>query len=755
MATDKEIILKIKLEQATAKDKIKDLTASLDKLDGRTVKYKKAVAQLNLEKEKLSNVNKKLDDLRKTSTRAIKGTELAIRQEISALKQEQAAKATTNQSWIEYRLRIQQAEKELQDLTATQSKFIPSVKTLQKSTNKLSSGMTTLKSNTGLASGAALELGRVISDAPYGIRGMANNISQLASQLFFLAGQQDLSANATKSSTVATNQSTVAKGVNATATSAMATTEAAATATTYGLSGALKAMWASLMGPLGILLAIQAVISAIDYFYGSTSKAKEGVDDLSKSLNTLGGKTFLMNQYYNVLTNVNSSEQERKVAIQELEKLVPSLKDKEIDYRKELDKVRESIDSYVLSQASRIEIDKLVEENSELLTKKATLRRINDIKDEKEKAKQIKKFLVEQSVELTKRERVGSNPYTGAALRFVNVEKSRKELKEDFDKIADEVEKSSQPILDRIDELRKGLEFVPKKDSTKKKTKGTRTEIDVRVNTDSFTNLMESDDWQSLLEDIDKMNTEVEEVGAYADDQRIQKEIDREAKEKKARLEKLEELKLYAEKSKEILASISNFVSAEFEREMTIEQNKTNAKNEQLNARLRNEKLSEEKRKEILNQIATNDEELRKKQEVIAKKKFKAEKAFNISMALVNTASAAAGVMAQSKGGFFARLAQALPTIAFGLAQVATISRQKYQTTASASSSSAVTSTGGSSTSSAEREMNFNIVGNSNSTQLVDAIQSKFDQPLKAYVVSREITSSQALESNIVETASL
>lgn len=755
MATDKEIILKIKLEQATAKDKIKDLTASLDKLDGRTVKYKKAVAQLNLEKEKLSNVNKKLDDLRKTSTRAIKGTELAIRQEISALKQEQAAKATTNQSWIEYRLRIQQAEKELQDLTATQSKFIPSVKTLQKSTNKLSSGMTTLKSNTGLASGAALELGRVISDAPYGIRGMANNVSQLASQLFFLAGQQDLSAKATKSSTVATNQSTVAKGVNATATSAMATTEVAATATTYGLSGALKAMWASLMGPLGILLAIQAVISAIDFFYGSTSKAKEGVDDLNKSLNTFGGKTFLMNQYYNVLNNVNSSEQERKVAIQELEKLVPSLKDKEIDYRKELDKVRESIDSYVLSQASRIEIDKLVEQNSELLTKKSRIRRINEIKDEKKKFEEIKKILKENEIKTTRVVPKQYNPYRTGGGGFIDVDRTKKELKEDFDKIAENVEKNSKPILDRIDDLRKGIEFVPKKDSTKKKTKGTQTEIDVRVNTDSFTNLMESDDWQSLLEDIDKMNTEIEEVGAYADDQRIQKEIDREAKEKKARIEKLEELKLYAEKSKEILASISNFVSAEFEREMTIEQNKTNAKNEQLNARLRNEKLSEEKRKEILNQIATNDEELRKKQEVIAKKKFKAEKAFNISMALVNTASAAAGVMAQSKGDFFARLAQALPTIAFGLAQVATISRQKYQTTASASSSSAVTSTGGSSTSSAEREMNFNIVGNSNSTQLVDAIQSKFDQPLKAYVVSREITSSQALESNIVETASL
>ncbi len=36
---------------------------------------------------------------------------------------------------------------------------------------------------TGSATAATMELSRVVSDAPYGIRGMANNITQLVSQL--------------------------------------------------------------------------------------------------------------------------------------------------------------------------------------------------------------------------------------------------------------------------------------------------------------------------------------------------------------------------------------------------------------------------------------------------------------------------------------------------------------------------------------------------------------------------------------------
>ena len=102
---------------------------------------------------------------------------------------------------------------------------------------------------TGNATAAAMELGRVVSDAPYGIRGMANNVSQLASILLLEATATDAATGATK-----------------------------------GFVGAIRSTWAALMGPLGVLLAIQAVISAIDYFYGSTKKAEGATKDLNKEL---------------------------------------------------------------------------------------------------------------------------------------------------------------------------------------------------------------------------------------------------------------------------------------------------------------------------------------------------------------------------------------------------------------------------------------------------------------------------------------
>ena len=56
-------------------------------------------------------------------------------------------------------------------------------------------------------------------------------------------------------------------------------------------------------------------------------------------------------------------------------------------------------------------------------------------------------------------------------------------------------------------------------------------------------------------------------------------------------------------------------MNGEYDRQLTIEQNKTNALNNQLRERLNNETLSAEERKNIQLQIARNDEELRKKQE--------------------------------------------------------------------------------------------------------------------------------------------
>ena len=94
-------------------------------------------------------------------------------------------------------------------------------------------------SSTGSASSAAMELGRVVSDMPYGIRGVANNLSQFASQMAYSAKQ------------------------------------------TGGLGFAIKDLFKALTGPLGVLLAIQAVISAFDHFAGGAKKAQKEVTDLT------------------------------------------------------------------------------------------------------------------------------------------------------------------------------------------------------------------------------------------------------------------------------------------------------------------------------------------------------------------------------------------------------------------------------------------------------------------------------------------
>lgn len=129
-----------------------------------------------------------------------------------------------------------------------------SAKQLTKEFNRLAGGedgkggMQGLTTATGGASAAALELGRVISDAPYGIRGMANNVSQLASNILYMSQQTDK-----------------------------------ATGATIGFAGAIGGMFKALKGPLGILLAVQAVIAALDYFIGGASKANDAAEELAES----------------------------------------------------------------------------------------------------------------------------------------------------------------------------------------------------------------------------------------------------------------------------------------------------------------------------------------------------------------------------------------------------------------------------------------------------------------------------------------
>ena len=135
-----------------------------------------------------------------------------------------------------------------------------------------------------------------------------------------------------------------------------------------------------------------------------------------------------------------------------------------------------------------------------------------------------------------------------------------------------------------------------------------------------------------------------------------------------------------------------------------------------------------------------------------AKKAFNVQKAANIATALITTYQSATSAYASQflpvpdptspvRGGIAAGLA-----VAAGLANVANISKQKFEGASLGSSQSASGDVGG-----GAQAPQFNVVGDSGVNQLAQLQQ----QPTQAFVVSGEVTTAQALDRNRVQNATL
>jgi hypothetical protein len=110
---------------------------------------------------------------------------------------------------------------------------------LQKTTKD---GLNPMIDKTGLAGATVVELGRTISDSNYGIRGMANNLSQLSTLMITLI------------------------------------------TTTGGVANGFKAIWAALSGPLGVIIVFQTLIALYEKYTMESDKAEKAVGNFSKSI---------------------------------------------------------------------------------------------------------------------------------------------------------------------------------------------------------------------------------------------------------------------------------------------------------------------------------------------------------------------------------------------------------------------------------------------------------------------------------------
>ena len=644
----------------------------------------------------------------------------------------------------------------------------------------------------GLAGAAAFELGRTISDLPFGIVAVTNNISQLGTLM------------------------------------------AALYANTGTLTGAFKELRTQLMGPAGILVAFQVVVAAITFFAQRANKAKEGLDKINTNLE---GEIASLNEIKTVFSDINSEETKRVELINASKALGKDVADL---YRSQSLSAADIVRLAEQELTIRENQVRLEEEAEERKKKRAELQeQLNDLDGREEKIQKriatlrTKGFTEEEAINEVNRKRVGFfGGLIDGAFSMFKLAEDRKEVQDAINELIEKERKEREAIIEaqreaarikkeallleratnesfdaRLDLEEKILEAEAERLSEseiqqveaqlsvqkelfdvqmRRLDEAERRELDgitnpktIQLIKDKYKILAESAalDFKAAVEGIvfEKIEVELQPVivgedlldgpelteaqkvaGAqleeYADG--VMKQLrsfvksNPKFKKKKEEAEKEFSLQDGLKLAQQSLDSMFGLFDAQFEREIALEQAKTIAINDQLRERLRNEKLSAEQRDEINQQIARNDAELLKKQNEIERKRFQLNKAAAISNAIVGTASAV--VAALDDFPVPANFIAAGIVGAAGAAQIAAIASQQFVPQASPNPRLSALGTGESSGPS------FNVVGSSTRNQLAEAVSSALsDKPVKAYVVSSDVSTAQELDRKIVEGASI
>ena len=612
---------------------------------------------------------------------------------------------------------------------------------------------------TGSASSAAMELGRVLSDAPYGIRGVANNISQFASQMAFAAKS------------------------------------------TGSLSLAFKDLWKALMGPLGILIVIQGVIAAFEKMSMAKKKVKEETDSLTQSFGLQTTKLLVLKS---ALDDSNVSLEDKKELVKKASKEFKDL-NIEIDENGKLtDASRIAIDEYSVALVKNAKAKAIANLITKEMNKQAQLeveetgkqlgyfdtlyhaisakvlgtskavsnaleqdgeKRDEAMKKSQERVQKFLKMLKENGLEMAK-SLFDTEDKSKGKITILQTPKDFQTEAEDLQSEIDAWDKKMLMAATKDKDQRLQLELVFYKKSKEARRKDREDA--------AYNALFKYQDELDALVKSGKMNADEADKAKGVALIKTQEKVDAINREHDRLIEKAEEvtkalrlglggdsddeekfsLEEGLQQYMKVQSAMTDFLNGEYDRQLTIEQNKTNALNNELNQRLLNENLSKDERERIQLQIGRNDEKLRKKQEAIEKKRFKLNKAANIANATINTYLGASQVIGDETIPSLAKPFVVAATIASGLLQVAAIARQKFQSSAG-SGGSIGAAAGGNGSGDNTREFNFNLAGSTQSNQLTQSIAGQLSQPIQTYVVSSEITSQQQLDLNIANTATI
>ncbi len=591
---------------------------------------------------------------------------------------------------------------------------------------------------TGLAGATVVELGRTISDSNYGIRGMANNLSQLSTLMITLI------------------------------------------TTTGGLANGLKALWSALAGPLGVIIVLQTVITLFERFKIESDKAAKAADEFTNSLDRQAfylkslGSAILQNNWWMSLSDsvaVLSSEfKEFEIALDKLGNkdrgAVKALVERFLEYKelqKDIRDIQKRIEEDVVGRSllektlydlilRRSKLEKEFQKESgrgareSLKTLRTFKQQFLDFDKDVEKLRQesLQQFIKDQETKIAKESTDLMMMFRITTEDFKQRQKQR--LDEFLESKATNAEKIkaekeyNESIILAEQELANVIIEIEKRAESK------RAEFRLKRAQGVLNTLYKIQQAEADVADAQLMIPKVFAENAI-----------------KQRMKQLDfEIILQKELVKIYKSGTQEKADAEL-------------KLAQLQKRLANEDVSYQKQRfdevqEIYNQAASaigfisdaiknreikNAGESQEAIEAAQKKAFKINKALQISSVIMETyrtawlAYGSQLVIGDGTSPVRAQIAQAL-TFAQGMAQVAAIASTKFN-------SGSLDKRGGSDSGGGNAFIapDFNIVGTSATSQLSQTIADSEKSPLKAYVVTDDINNAQEFDRKVNAQASL
>lgn len=650
----------------------------------------------------------------------------------------------------------------------------------------------------GIAGAAAAELGRTISDLPFGIQAITNNVSQLGSMFSLLVVR------------------------------------------TGSFRNALTSLLKVFKGPAGILIIFQIAVAAVELLSRKTKKSEE---DINKVNVALEAELKSLEGIVESFKDVNISEEERIKLLKQTDLLGKEVYENYRDQKLTAEEIVALAEQELIIKRAKKQLDAESETSSKRLQELEE--ELNDLSGEDEKIQRRINILKQKG--LTEEEAINEvnqkrfniiDLFLGrqkrtidGAFSQVKLSEERKAIEEEINQITKAQEDAQKAITEALREqerikreaqlrasaeeefakasfdLRRkiaeeelkdleetGVQSVEQRKAVVKRILALEMARLESQRKEEIANIEDPDtiaainkkfaklaeiaafEFKNTLEDIKFEPIEVgikpviigkelfdgpkkteaqkfaeKELGEYADNvvEGFQKRV-QESGERDPFVDffgfSQEKFQKSAENVQKGLDAAFGLIDAQFEKELALEERKTIALNDQLRERLRNEELTAQERDKINQEIAKNEAKLVEKQNEIEEKRFKLNKAQGIANAVINTAVAVTKVFPN------------IPMMAFigalGAAQIATIASQQFVPTPMP----APTLTAQSGPSAQVQESlppEFNVLGRSGINQLAETIEGQSRRPIKTYVVAGEVSTAQSLERNAVKEAGI